>query len=436
MALVPSFLALVQPLDWTMRAPCFRSFVTILTGWLFAPRHTITGAIVAAGVAGKKHHAAFHRLFATARWSLDEMGLIVFQLIAPLLPAGTVKLTFDDTLARKRGKKVFGVGMHHDPMLSTRKLKVTSWGHSWVVLAVVVSLPFCPGKVFSLPILFRLYLNQSAAARARRAYKKRSELAIELLDRLCKAYRDRHFHAVADSAYGGETVLGHLPDNCDLTSSMVLATRLHELPPARARGTNGRPRKRGARLPSPAQMLKQRGRRVTLALYGRNDRVRLVETTACCYRVPQRLLKVVVVEPLVGGRPVRAFYSTVSGQTAEEVLTEYAGRWSIEETIQGSKTWLGFEQPQGWSRNAVLRTAPVAMLLYSLVTVWFARVGHALYRPLVRPWYTTKTHPSFADMLATLKGACVREEVSARLADAHLPGNLLHPLLQAVQVPA
>jgi hypothetical protein len=33
------------------------------------------------------------------------------------------------------------------------------------------------------------------------------------------------------------------------------------------------------------------------------------------------------------------------------VLTEYAGRWSIEETIQGSKTCLGFEEPQGWSRN-------------------------------------------------------------------------------------
>ncbi len=243
------------------------------------------------------------------------------------------------------------------------------------------------------------------------------------------------FHAFADSAYGGETVLGHLPGNCDLTSRMSLITRLHELPPKRAPGTNGRPKKRGARLPSPEQMLRQRGRRITLAIYGRNDHVRLVETVACCYRVPGRRLKIVVVEPLVGGRPMQAFYSTAPEQTGEQVLTEYAGRWSIEETFQGSKTWLGFEEPQGWSRKAVLRTAPVVMLLYSLVTVWFARVGHALYRPLVRPWYTTKVRPSFADMLTTLKSACVREEVSARLADAHLPPNLLDPLLRAVHVP-
>ena len=173
---------------------------------------------------------------------------------------------------------------------------------------------------------------------------------------------------------------------------------------------------------------------MTLAIYGRQDRVRLIETIACCYRVPHRQLKIVVVEPLVGGRPVQAFYSTRTEQTAEQVLAEYAGRWSIEETFQGSKTYLGFEEPQGWSRMAVLRTAPIAMLLYSLIAVWFARVGHTLYRPLVRPWYTSKTRPSFADMLTTLKNACVREEVSSRLAEARLPENLLDPLLRAAQV--
>jgi hypothetical protein len=49
----------------------------VLTGWLFAPRRTITGTLVAAGVAGQRHHAAFHRVFAAARWSLDQVGLIV-----------------------------------------------------------------------------------------------------------------------------------------------------------------------------------------------------------------------------------------------------------------------------------------------------------------------------------------------------------------------
>jgi hypothetical protein len=418
-----------------MHAASFRSFRTILTGWLFAPRRTITGMLVAAGVAGTKHHAGFHRLFSAARWSLDELGLILFRLIVPLLEPGTVALTFDDTLAPKRGLKVFGVGMHHDPLRSTRKVTVLRWGHNWVVLCVVVRLPFCPGRVFSLPILARLYLNQKSATRWRRAYRKRSALAVELLERLCAAHPERAFHAFADSAYGGESVLGHLPRNCGLTSRMPLNARLHEAPPVRKPGTNGRPRKRGQRRPSPEQMLRQRGRRVTLGIYGRRDRVRLVETVAYWYGVPTRPLKIVVVEPLVGGRPVQAFYSTQPEQPAEQVLVGYAERWSIEETFFGSKTFLGFEQPQGWSRRAVLRTAPIALLLYSLIVVWFARAGHVLYRPLVRPWYTAKEQPSFADMLTTLKRASLRETLLTKVGDVDLCENLLDLLFGRTLTP-
>lgn len=41
---------------------------------MFARRRTVTAMLVAAGVAGNRHHAAYHRVFAAARWCLDEMG--------------------------------------------------------------------------------------------------------------------------------------------------------------------------------------------------------------------------------------------------------------------------------------------------------------------------------------------------------------------------
>ena len=91
------------------------------------------------------------------------------------------------------------------------------------------------------------------------------------------------------------------------------------------------------------------------------------------------------------------------GASAEQVIQYYAQRWSIEVSFHDSKQCLGFEEPQGWSRKAVLRTAPVAMLLYSLIVLWFAREGHRAYQPLDCPWYTSKAEPSFADMLTTLR---------------------------------
>jgi hypothetical protein len=304
-----------------MSTPAFRNFLIILTGWIFAPRRTLTGMLVAAGVAGCRHHAAFHRLFAAARWSLDQLGLLVFGLILPWLPSGAVEVAIDDTLAPKRGVKMFGAGMHPDAQLSTRKVKVVRWGHCWVVLAVIVRLPFCPERVFSLPILFRLYLNHNAAKRWHRAHKTRPQLAVEMLQLLCAAHPQRRFHAVVDSAYGGESVLGQLPCNCDLTSRLPMNARLYQAPAPRKQGVRGRPRKRGARLPTPAQMLKQRGRRLELQFYGYKQRCRVVEAEARWHNVPDRPLKVVAVEPLHGGRPTQAFYSTCVEDTAEQVLS-------------------------------------------------------------------------------------------------------------------
>lgn len=410
MELVPGFVVLLQGLASVMTAPTFDSLTTLLTGWVFASRRTVTRMILAAGSSADKHYSSYHRVFSAACWSMDAVGLAVFDLARPFL-GEMMMLALDDTLARKRGLKMFGCGMHHDPLLSSRGKAITNWGHSWVVLGVIVELPFRKGHYYCLPVLFRLYLNKARAEKHRRVYRTRPELAVEMLSVLCKRRKTEHFHAVADSAYGGQSVLNCLPTNCDLTSRLLLDARLYDAPPTRQSGCNGRPRKRGDRLPTPQQMLAERCRRVSFDIYGRVEKARLSDCEARVYAVPQRPLRVVAVEPLSGGRKLQAFYSTCHAATAEQVVAWYAQRWSLEVTFHDSKQHLGFEEPQGWSRKAVERTAPLAMLLYSLVVLWFAREGHHSYQPLICPWYQSKSEPSFRDMLATLRRQTLRQKV-------------------------
>ena len=410
MELVPGFLLLVQGLSTTMTAPTFASLQTVLTGWVFAGRRTVTRMILAAGPSTDKHWSSYHRLFSAAQWSLDAVGLAVFALIEPFLGA-VVWLAVDDTLCRKRGTKMFGTGMHHDPLLSSRGKTIVNRGHSWVVLGVIVELPFRPGHYYFLPLLFRLYLNTKSSAKHRRVYRTRPELAVEMLHLLCNHRKERRFHAVADSAYGGQSVLCHLPANCDLASRLLKNARLYDAPPPRKPGASGRPRKRGERLPTPQEMLAERCRRVTLNIYGRQQHARLADRIAHVHAAPDRPLRVVAVEATKGGRGREAFYSTCVDATAEQVLGGYARRWSVEVAIHDSKQHLGFEQPQGWSRRAVERTAPLAMLLYGLIVLWFAKEGHRQWRPLDCPWYASKVEPSFADMLATLRRLSVRRQV-------------------------
>ena len=412
MTLVNSFVTFLQPLAVVMTEPSFRNFVTLMSGWIFTNHRTVTQMMIAAGCIGQKHHSSYHRLFAAARWSKDQLGLVVFDLIVPFL-GDTIFLAVDDTLARKRGLKMFGTSMHHDSLLSSRGKNITNWGHNWVVVGVIVHFPLWLNRPFCLPILFRLYITKKRANKERRTYRTRPELAVELLHLICRHRKTAHFHLIGDAAYGGQSVLGELPSNCDLTSRLLLDARLYDAPPERRPGQKGRSRKRGKRLPAPRAMLDTRAQRLCLKIYGRRERARVRDAEARLHAVPERPVRVVAVEALRGGRGREAFYSTSHNANASQILTWYSWRWSQEVTFHDAKQYLGFEDPQGWTRKAVERTAPVAMLLYSLIVLWFVRDGHQHYRRQYLPWYRTKQRASFRDMLTTLRRVSIREEFLA-----------------------
>src|SRR4051794_36103005 len=77
--------------------------------------------------------------------------------------------------------------------------------------------------------------------------------------------------------------------------------------------------------------------------------------------------------------------------------------WYMEVTFEGAKQVLGLEGPANRLPKAVRRTAPMALVLYSLVVLWFDAVGHAGVRFPERPWYRHKREPSFQDMVTTLR---------------------------------
>jgi len=427
MELVPSFLQLLQPFSSAMTSPTFASFTTLLAGWSFARRHTVSGALLAADGLHDKHHSAYHRVFSAARWDLQAVGLGLLDLILRLALASdaTVYLVIDDTLCRRTGRKIFGVGMHYDPLLTGRKLSnanksLKSRGHCWVILGVVVVLPLRPGFYFCLPVLFRLCLNKRSAAKHHQCYRSRPELGRQMLQIVCQRYPQRHFHLLVDSAYGGQETLRSLPANCDLTARWLLDVRLCEPAVPKAKSQKGPQPKRGAALPSPRQMLQQRCRQVELDGYGQHRRYRIHDTLGCLYTVPQRLLRLVVSEPLSpSGHPrpkeQACFYSTVTDTDAQQVLSGFAPRWSVEVTIHDTKQQLGLQQPQNRSEPAVRRTAPVLMLLYSVVVLWFATAGHRHWRAPRRPWYPSKRQASFADMLGTLRDQMVRHHLHQML---------------------
>jgi hypothetical protein len=141
--------------------------------------------------------------------------------------------------------------------------------------------------------------------------------------------------------------------------------------------------------------------------------VEIAQTVAYLHQLPQRPVCVVAVEPLQAGCRQRTFYSTCHKATARQVLSWYAQRWSLEVTFHDAKQHLGFEDPPGWTRPAVERTAPMALLLYDLIVLWY--VEYAAHRsPLqILLWYPKKAQPSFSDMLLALRRESLEETIFA-----------------------
>jgi len=112
---------------------------------------------------------------------------------------------------------------------------------------------------------------------------------------------------------------------------------------------------------------------------------------------------IVLVRDALGKRPDQMFYCTYLAWKARKILSTYAGRWSIEVTFENCKQLRGLEDPANRKEKAVRRTAPMALVLYSLIVAWFHQVGHCHLQFPDRPWYRKKREPSFADMLTTLR---------------------------------
>jgi hypothetical protein len=146
--------------------------------------------------------------------------------------------------------------------------------------------------------------------------------------------------------------------------------------------------------------------RVKIELATRCYEVRLAEQTCRFYKAPLRAVKVVAVEHLRGSRDPEAFYSTVQGAEPQRILSWYSRRTCGEAGYRDVKQHLGAGQGQGRTRGAALRMTPMALWLYSLVTLW-----HEWARPAPAVWlrrWKGKVAPSFADMLAALRLECLR----------------------------
>jgi len=404
-------IAALEALRPAFTRPGFDNLLVVFAGWVLTNGpHAVTQTLVATSVAGRRHHEAFHRFFSRGTWDPDEVGRLVFCWILKHVPYGAaIRVAIDDTFASKKGPDVFGIGSHLDAVRSTRRQKIFAFGHCWVVLAVVLPMPFS-SRTFALPVLFRLYRTVKSCTRSGQQHRKKTELARELLNVFTSWVAGRRVELAADCAYCNDTVTRGLPANVVLFGAMRPDAVLTALPSKRLR-KGGRPSKRGRPVAKPEVIAKD-GRRPWLSceatLYGARRTVHYKTVDAQWYRAcGTGLLRIVIVKVENGAIGIRVFFSTDASVSVPVILETYAGRWSIEVCFRNLKQLLGFGDSSARKRAAVERTAPFVGITYTILMLWFAEGVHqtAIATPPLRPWYSHKSGLCFADVLRAAQRA-------------------------------
>jgi hypothetical protein len=411
-----SLLDLLGALRPVFTGPSFVTFCGLVAGLCGqVRRRTVCGMLAGAGLGWCWPHDRAHYFFARAAWELDQLGLGVAQVVVLLLvPAGAaVTVAVDDSVFRRRGRRVWGAAWQHDGSSPARSK--LSFGNCFVTAGIVVALPFCSRPV-CLPVLARLHVpGRGRAVRPRRQAAPASTVsaAVALVTVLAAAFPGRRVDVVADAHYHGPA-LRDLPPGVTWTTRLPKNAVLYGPAPPPVRKP-GRPPRKGPRLGTPADLAAAAAwTPAVVRIYGRDTPEDLAEVRCLWYGC----LDVIPVRVILArdATATLALVTTDLHAPAAVLVERYAARWSIEQAFADARNVLGAGEARNRTRRAVQRTVPFALLVHTLVITWYARHGHDPAaigeRRRAQPWYRTKTEPAFEDMLTALRRVLICARIS------------------------
>jgi hypothetical protein len=382
----------------------------LLLGAMLTPGpRTVTAALRAMGLALERHFTNYHRVLNRATWSARQGSRILLGLLLTLLvpPGMPIVLGADDTVERRGGRKLAAKGCYRDAVRSPQKQVIHCFGLKWVAMMLLVPVPWSR-RVWALPFLTALCWP--AAQGSQRRHKTSIDWVRQMMKQVRRWLPARQLVLVVDGGFAAvRLALACVKNKVVMVSRLRWDAALYHPPAPQLPGTRGRKPLKGKRQRSvqgwagrsdtpwePVEAIWYGGLRKQLWVFSR---------TALWYTpgLPPVAIRYVLVADPEGKLHMEAFFCTDLQATPEQILAWVVMRWSVEVTFEEARVHLGFETQRQWSEQAIARTSPVLLALFSLVTVLALRLSPGGQLPVpVTAWYH-KPEPTFADCLALVR---------------------------------
>ena len=420
-----NILSVLLPFSVLFSKPSWKKALTLLLGTLICTgKRTVCSALRAMGLGSEVGFSKYHHLLNRTKWSsLLAAKILFFMLLTLISGTNPLVLFADETLERRRGKKIKAKGYYRDAVRSSKSQVVKASGLKWLVMALSIKFPFM-SRAFALPFLSVLEFSKKCDEQQKRRHKTTLKWTSQMI---CQVRRwvgkIRQIILVGDGGFAvGQLALDCIRLSITLISRLKMNARLFDFPPDRIPGKRGRAPSKGVRLKNFKQMLSLDNlpwKEVEVTGYSGVKRiVRLVSAT-CMWgadgSTPIPIRWVLIVDP-TGKLDPMPLMSTDPLMTLEQIIELYVDRWSIEVTFEETREHLGVETQRQWSDPAITKSTPVLMGLYSLVCLMATRLEQEkLLKVEETAWYQKK-HATFSDMLRAVRLVIWRENLILRKA--------------------
>lgn len=147
----------------------------------------------------EKHFINYHRVLSRAIWSSRAASqILLLQLVQLFAASGTIVVRIDDTIERRRGKRIAAKGIYRDPVRSSHGHFVKASGLRWLSLMLLVEIPWAQ-RVWALPFFTVLAPSERYSQTQKYRHKCLTDWARQLLRQLRRWLPEREVVVVADN---------------------------------------------------------------------------------------------------------------------------------------------------------------------------------------------------------------------------------------------
>jgi hypothetical protein len=362
-------------------------------------RHTITGLLCAGNRQGRDWSADF-RLFSRKRFFPAEMfGAVRRAVTAMAGPGEPLIVSMDDSILRKTGRKVYGVGWRRDPMSPPFRVNFVR-GIRVLQISAAVTGKEAPGEARMVPVDFIQAPSpkkprKDASPEEMAAFKKAQEdmrLGLQGIRRITALRENmdkdepssrRPLWTLVDGSYTNRHVLRKIPDNTLVIGRVRGDAQLSYPPTEESSRAKGRKRRYGDLAPTPEELRKDGSapwQTVQAWACGKKHDFKVKTLDKVMWRTagPDVVMRLVVISPLAY-RPSKGaklqyrnpayLLCTDPSVPVEQAVQAYVWRWDVEVNFRDEKQMMGIEESQVRTKDAVENVPAFMAAVYAMLLV-------------------------------------------------------------------